>query len=58
MGRSKPVWLYSEAVKTYCRDADVDYEEYRKAIEYMAGKGDAQRKFMLSSLRKHLKMRG
>ena len=56
MGDAKPTWLRTDHVRAYCQDSGIDHEEYCKAIEYMAGKSVVQKKFMLASLRKNLKM--
>jgi len=47
-------WLRTEHIKTYCEHAGVDYEEYCKAIEFMAGKSPEQQKFLLTRLKKTL----
>lgn len=56
MGDAKPTWLRSEHVKAYCQDSGVDHEDYCKAIEYMVGKTPAQKKFLVASLRRNLRL--
>lgn len=57
MGDDRPTWLRSAHVETYCIHAKVDYEEYCTAIEYMVGKSEVQRKFLLAKLKKSLNLK-